>query len=150
MTARRRRLVVDIAAPCPCRSNRSWQSDVRSVWLQKIVLKLHVFDAWVIAFPAHALLPFQGSTHLWITSATHAARFRPMWGTIPPPLGHDYGKWDTIPLLPEKCPTSQRNPAPHRSGMLPHFKRNQCPTSTGIHTPSLRTGPVGCAAMPHD
>ncbi|HEY2861968.1 MAG TPA: transposase [Terracidiphilus sp.] len=40
--------------------------------------------------------------------------------------------WGTIPLPPEKCPTSQRNPAPHRSGTLPHFKRNQCPTSTGI------------------
>jgi hypothetical protein len=70
--------------------------------------------------------------HLWITSATHAVRFRRMWGAIPFPVGHDYGKWGTIPLPPEKCPTSQRNPAPHRSGMLPHFKRNQCPTSTGI------------------
>jgi len=51
---------------------------------------------------------------------------------IPLDVGRDYGKWGTIPLLPEKRPTSQRNPAPHRSGMLPHFKRNQCPTSTGI------------------
>ena len=49
-------------------------------------------------------------------------------------MGHDYGKWGTIPLLAEKCPTSQRNPAPHHSGMLPHFKRNQCPTSTGIRS----------------
>jgi len=53
---------------------------------------------------------------------------------IPPDVGHAYGKWGTIPLQPEKCPTSQRNPAPHRSGTLPHFKRNQCPTSTGIRT----------------
>src|SRR5436190_24388318 len=89
MTARRRRLVVDIAAPCPCRSNRSWQSDVRSVWLQKIVLKLHVFDAWVIAFPAHALLPFQGARTFGLPapltppdSARCGARFRRHWGTI--------------------------------------------------------------------
>jgi len=51
---------------------------------------------------------------------------------IPPEVGHDSGKWGTIPLQPQKCPTSQRNRAPHRSGILPHFKRNQCPTSTGI------------------
>ena len=57
-----------------------------------------------------------------------------MWGAIPLPLGHDSGKWGTIPLRPKKCPTSQRNPAPHPSGMLPHFKRNPRPTSTGIRT----------------
>lgn len=52
-------------------------------------------------------------------------------------MGHDYGNWGTIPLLPEKCPSSQRNRAPHRSGMLPHFKRNHCPTSTGIRNSSV-------------
>jgi hypothetical protein len=57
-----------------------------------------------------------------------------MWGTIPLPLGHDYGKWGTIPLQLKKRPTSQRNLAPHPSGTLPHFKRNQCPTSTGIRS----------------
>jgi hypothetical protein len=51
---------------------------------------------------------------------------------IPLDVGHDSGKWGTIPLQPKKCPTSQRNPAPHRNGTLPHFKWNQCPTSTGI------------------
>jgi hypothetical protein len=57
---------------------------------------------------------------LSITSAAYATRFRWMWGTIPVQL--------------KKRPTSQRNPAPHRNGTLPHFKRNQCPTSTGIRT----------------
>jgi len=80
----------------------------------------------------------RGARTFGITNATHTARFRPMWGTIPLPLGRDYGKWGTIPLQPEKCPTSQRNPAPHRSGMLPHFKRNQCPTSTGIRSHFLQ------------
>jgi hypothetical protein len=40
----------------------------------------------------------------------------------------------TIPLPPNKCPTSQRNPAPHPNGTLPHFQWNQCPTPTGIRT----------------
>ena len=53
---------------------------------------------------------------------------------IPLDVGRDYGKWGTIPLHLQKCPTSQRNAAPHRSGTLPHFRWNQCPTSTGIRT----------------
>ena len=53
---------------------------------------------------------------------------------IPLDVGHDSGKWGTIPLHLQKCPTSQRNAAPHRSGTLPHFKWNQCPTSTGIRS----------------
>src|SRR6266566_3204278 len=60
------------------------------------------------------------------------------FGLPAPPAPHDSGKWGTIPLQPQKCPTSQRNRAPHRSGILPHFKRNQCPTSTGIRTYLLR------------
>ena len=65
-------------------------------------------------------------------SAGCGARFRRHWGAITFPVGHDYGKWGTIPLQLEKCPTSQRNPAPHRSGIaaplqtesVPHFDRN--------------------------
>src|SRR5262250_1873618 len=72
-------------------------------------------------------------------SARCGARFHYHWGAIPFPVGHDSGKWGTIPLPSEKCPTSQRNPAPHRSGTLPHFKRNQCPTSTGIRNSELAT-----------
>src|SRR5215470_13687906 len=69
------------------------------------------------SFPGeHAPLDYQRHSRV---------RFRPMWGTIPLPS--------------EKCPTSQRNPAPHRSGMLPHFKRNQCPTSTGIRSSTFYT-----------
>jgi hypothetical protein len=52
------------------------------------------------------------------------ARFRRHWGAITFPLGHDYGKWGTIPLQPEKCPTSQRNPAPLQTESVPHFDRN--------------------------
>src|SRR5215471_13797122 len=135
MTARRRRLVADIAARCPCRPNRFWRSDVRSVWLQNVIVKLHVFDAWVIAFPAHALL-FQGSTHLWITSATHAsdsvrcgARFRRHWGRDSVPsgarlrqVGHDSATVRKVPHFPaESCPTSQRNAAPLQTESVPHF-----------------------------
>jgi hypothetical protein len=124
MTGQLWQSVSGIAVQCLCRPNRFWRSDVRSTGLQNGVLKLHVFDALVIFFPAHALLLFQGSMPLRLP----APQTRP----IPLDVGHDSGKWGTIPLQPKKCPTSQRNPAPHRNGTLPHFKWNQCPTSTGI------------------
>ena len=77
--------------------------------------------------------------HLWITSAAHAIRFRPMWGTIPPPLGrnyvpsgarlrqvgHDSATARKVPHFPaESCPTSQRNAAPLQTESVPHFDRN--------------------------
>src|SRR6266508_2337881 len=75
----------------------------------------------------------------WITSAAHATRFRPMWGKIPPPLGHssvpsgarlrqvghDSATARKAPHFPaESCPTSQRNAAPLQTESLPHFDRN--------------------------
>ncbi len=55
------------------------------------------------------------------------------WGTIP-------DMWGMIPLTSDFCPTSQRNRAPHQNGILPHFKRNQCPTWTGILSSSTAEG----------
>jgi hypothetical protein len=41
-------------------------------------------------------------------------------------------RWGTLTAFIKKCPTSRRNRAPLRLESLPHFNRNQCPTSPGI------------------
>jgi len=69
---------------------------------------------------------------------TNAAPISLMWGAIPPPLGHDYGKRGTIPLRSKKGPTSRRNPAPHPSGILPHFERNPHMEMDGTQVPMVR------------